>query len=374
MAYRPILIAGLVSRLLVVVLGCALARTDAVPAVGSSDLARHSVFPLGAAAEALKTGSRRWIEPWYRWDACWYARISLEGYTYDPGAYVNPVAFLPLLPLVMAAGAAAGLDRYWVGLVVPNLAFVAGLGLFARLAYGLTGSAGTAWRACLLLMAYPWSFYFSAPYQESLGFALSAAAVAAWTSGRPWAAAAASAVAPTARLTCLSVPAAVAAGWVADRVRGRPPRPYAWAVAAAGGLGLLAFCAFFWFRFGDFFLHVRDHAHWGRRPPGLSHAVAALVRPPRGASALKDYAATLLFLALGLRAGWKRGAFWGCLALVPVLQPLSTGVVLSMTRIALMAYPAFIEAGELVSNRYLCCAAVVAGAALQVVMLKNYVG
>ena len=34
---------------------------------------------------------------------------------------------MPLLPLLIRTGMSVGLDRYWLGFVIPNLAFVAGV-------------------------------------------------------------------------------------------------------------------------------------------------------------------------------------------------------------------------------------------------------
>ena len=125
MKFRNIMFAGAGSRVGVVILGCVLPALHFVPKL-------NTLFPNTDTPEERKelAGVPRVIDPWYRWDARWYARISQEGYLQRPG--YNSLAFLPLLPLVMALGTALGLDQYWVGLIVPNVAFVVGLGFFAR--------------------------------------------------------------------------------------------------------------------------------------------------------------------------------------------------------------------------------------------------
>ena len=85
----------------------------------------------------------------------------------------------------MRLGSTLGLDPYWVGLLVPNLAFSVGLVLFGKIAWQLVGDTEVVWRSCLLLVAFPWSFFFSAPYQESLAFMLSSAAILAWLRRKP---------------------------------------------------------------------------------------------------------------------------------------------------------------------------------------------
>src|SRR5262249_30670158 len=132
----------------------------------------------------LSLGSRPWIESWYRWDAMWYADIAERGYSYRPGEQ-SSVAFMPMLPILMRAAEFLRLDRYWAGILIPNLAFVAGSAFFGRCVFAVTQDGGTTWRACILLAAFPTSFFFSAPYQESLVLAFSAASLLAWLSYRP---------------------------------------------------------------------------------------------------------------------------------------------------------------------------------------------
>src|SRR5947209_19886915 len=102
---RDVFLAGLFSRVVVVVLGCVLASTAVVPDVNTSSK-RFGV----PRSPGMGVGSRRWIEPWYHWDAVFYEQISREGYEYRPGHY-SSAAFLPLLPVVMGLGARVGLDR-----------------------------------------------------------------------------------------------------------------------------------------------------------------------------------------------------------------------------------------------------------------------
>ena len=59
----------------------------------------------------------------------------------------------------MRAGSAVGLPPYWIGLIVPNLAFAVGLAAFGRLAAGL-GFLRDGVGGLRLLVAYPWSLFF----------------------------------------------------------------------------------------------------------------------------------------------------------------------------------------------------------------------
>jgi hypothetical protein len=263
-----------------------------------------------------------------------------------------------------------------VGLVLPNLAFSAGLAFFGRAVLRLSGDAGLAWRAAVLVVAYPWSFFFSAPYQESLAFALTAAAICAWLSRRPLWSALSFAGASAARLTAAALSVALLAEWANDVIRRRPARHAAWFVALAGGLGLGAFSLYLYWRFGDPWLAVSSHQAWGRHSPSLANVVRCLVSVPHGFQGppwLPDYCMMLLVLGLGIRTWWKRGPFWGCLVLVPVLQAMASGSVGSMGRIALGAYPVTIEVAELLGRRTLFTACVILCLALQVLLIDLYV-
>ena len=113
---------GLASRILVVALGFLLSRLDWPLEPQANPV--WDRYPHAAQRERLADS---WLEPWYRFDANWYAEIACAGYSYTPGEQ-STVAFFPLLPALMAGGAAVGVDPYLVGLLVPNLAFAAGLG------------------------------------------------------------------------------------------------------------------------------------------------------------------------------------------------------------------------------------------------------
>lgn len=425
-SWGRLLALGASSRVVVVLAGCLLARggvTSKHPVDDERYAAGNARFNQ-RHAEAIARGPARWIAPWYRWDGMWYAEVSARGYNYEPGKQCS-TGFMPLLPLLMAGGQAAGLDRYWAGLLAANLAFAVGLACFGRATLRATGEAGVAWRACLLLMAYPRALFFSAPYTESLAFALSSAAVLAWLDRRPVTAASALALASAARLTAAAMSVGVLAEWAGAILRRRPAPPSAWFIAAAGMGGFVAFCSYLGWRFGDPWVYLQSHAAWGRKPASLGnvgrvvraalvplpvspcHAVllvmifAFLLPGPLRAIRARlgldigahrhdrafrwlritavalaaltatgqterllgprnplddlghvlgtraDLLAIPLFLGLGVRLWARLGPLWGCLVLVPILQGMATGSAMSLSRVALAAFPAFIEAAEL---------------------------
>jgi hypothetical protein len=319
-------------------------------------LSRVVVFAVGfIVVGGGSDNSRRW-EAFRRFDAIWYEQIAVGGYDEYRPARENRIAFLPALPIAMAAGGVLGVSPKVMGVLAPNLAFVVGLACFGRAALRVTGQSGTAWRACLLLTAYPYSFFFSAPYQESLGLALMAVGLVLWVEDRPWAAILVLPWAPLARLQGVSLPAAIGIDWVVARLRGRASRRWAWLVALSGGLGLLLFGLYCYQKYGDPLIHLKAHGMWGRKPASLPNLARSLVAPAvrwwEGSRLdLKNYAIAVLFLGLAAHAWWRRGLFWAILIAVPILEGMVNDTLMGMGRIALMAFAGFIDLAEILNLR-----------------------
>jgi hypothetical protein len=244
--------------------------------------------------------SRHWLAAWYRWDAVWYAEMSESGYAPRQGH--SNTAFLPLLPLVMRGGSMVGLDRYVVGLIAANLMFAVGLACFGLAASASGADGATAWRACVLLCAYPYSFFFSAPYQESFGFAFMAAALLAWTHGRAWTSAGCLAMASLARLSAVAMSVGLGLEWLGQVLRRSRPRHAALAVAVAGGFGLAVLMAHMGVRFGDPLLGFKSQSAWNRQPASLVNLVK-VVRTPL-AMAYRSPVSLAIFLPLFCGLTW----------------------------------------------------------------------
>ncbi|MDB5308396.1 MAG: hypothetical protein JWO38_2598 [Gemmataceae bacterium] len=354
-----------VSRVVVVSAGLAVAPAGPGP---------HWEPEQVAFSQTVRNGPVPWVEPWYRFDAHWYNRIAREGYQYDPRE-ASTAAFLPLLPACIAAAAWVGLNPLLAGLVIPNVAFVLGLACAGRAALRVTRNHQTVWWGCVFLVTYPFAYFFSAPYQESLFLAASGAALLAWYDRRPATAGAAIMVAATARLTALALPL----GLLLESAAGRAwPSRGAWLVVAGAAAGIALFAAYLAVAVGDPGAHFRAHAAWGREPPGLGGVVRsgvaaadALFRPQSPLGAVKPVVLVAV-LALGVRGWVRRGPLWGTLILAPVAQALSTGTLLSIERVVLSAYPAAFEAADLPGIKYLRWAWAAAASAAQVFFLWVY--
>ncbi len=117
---------------------------------------------------------------WQHWDACWYSKIAAYGY--EPG--VPSTNFFPLLPFFMGAGAVlTGGNAALAGLIVNAFAFVAALtGLYQLVRDDFDSQV--ARRSVLLLAVFPASFFFLAPFTESLFLAGAVWSIAGARRGR----------------------------------------------------------------------------------------------------------------------------------------------------------------------------------------------
>jgi hypothetical protein len=314
------------------------------------------------------------IEPWYRYDAIWFARVAADGYARaeDAGGRLGP-AFMPALPATMVGAEALGLNPFWTALVLANLAAAAGTAVLARVAVRLTNDRAVGWRTFVLMQAFPTSFFSSAPYNEAFGLFFTALALSAWIDHRSGRAAIFATFGSLARMTGVAVGVAAIAGWLCDD-RSRSGLRRALLAAAGSFGGLLIFCIYLYFAVGDPLASLKTHSAWGRH--GLSFANVWLSVQSVYDRQLPHWGEAFLvlgFAVLGVRAWMRRGTFWGVLTLVPVAQMMLSGTFLSGHRVILAAIPGFIELGDLLKNRLLFRVIVVGFALAQFVLLNRYV-
>jgi hypothetical protein len=364
--FLPLFVIALAVRCAVVALGLVLA-------VRGPDPYQDPVTPT-RFRDQINATSARVIEPWYRYDAVWFANVALNGYAgaEDRGYHLGP-AFMPAMPATMAAASALGLNPFWAGLIAANLAAAAGAAILARVAARLTNDRAVGLRAFVLVNAFPTAFFFSAPYNEAFGLLFASLALSAWLSDKPGRAALFAALGSLARMTGPALGVAALVGWRLDD-RTRPGLRRAVILAAGSFGGLLLFLAYLYWAVGDPFAALETHAAWGRHGLALENvwrAIQSIYDPtlPHWGEAFL----VLVVAILGIRAWRKRGAFWGVLTLVPVAQMMLSGTLLSGHRVVLACLPAFIELADLLRNR-LAFRVVATGCAIaQFILLNRYV-
>lgn len=155
------------------------------------------VIFLGATLMSGQTPATGWdshpenllVNGWARWDSGWYKEIADSGYiaVRRPNGEQSAV-FFPLYPILIRGATLVIGDTVWAGFLVSNLAFaVALLALYDLLkaAHGI----GTARWTIRLIATFPFAFYFSAVYSESV-FLLVAVGAFFFARRQRWAAAA----------------------------------------------------------------------------------------------------------------------------------------------------------------------------------------
>jgi hypothetical protein len=324
--------------------------------------------------DQIEATSARVIEPWYRYDAVWFANVALNGYAgaEDSGGHLGP-AFMPAMPTTMAAADALHINPFWAGLIAANLVAAAGIAVFARVAARLTNDRAVGLRTFVLIQAFPTAFFFSAPYNEAFGLLFTSLALSAWLSDTPCRAALFAALGSLSRMTGVALGAAALAGWVCDdRTRTGLKRAVVLTAGSFGGL-VLFLCYLAW-AVGDPFAALKTHAAWGRHGLAVGNlwkAIESIYDPkvPHWGEAFL----VIAFAVLGVRAWLKRGAFWGVLTLVPVAQMMLSGTFLSGHRVVLACLPAFIELADLLRNRIHFRVVVIGFAVVQFVLLNRYI-
>jgi hypothetical protein len=253
------------------------------------------------------------------------------------------------------------------------LAGAAGAAVLARVAARQLDDPAAAWRTLALLLAFPTAFFCSAPYNESFGLLFTALALAAWQTKRPVAGGLCAFAGSLARLSGVALGLAAAFDWLATRDRDTLRR--ALCVAIGSFAGLAVFWCFLWWAVGDPLAGLKTHAAWGRSELSWKNpwrTIESINDPhvPHRWEAVVVLAAAIL----GVRAWRKRGAFWGLIALVPVVQMFASGTLLSAHRVILASLPIFIELADLLrGRRALFGATLVIFACTQIHLLNHYV-
>ncbi len=297
-----------------------------------------------------------------RQDAIWFLRIASSGYAKGDGS----AAFFPVFP------AATKFVSLFVGgrpllaaTLVSNAAFLGALVVL----YALTKmelSEGHARKAVLYLALFPTSFFFLAPYSESLFLLLCVSAF--WFARRDrWGAAALVGLlaAGTRSIGIVIAPALLVEALLQWRERGVPLMPRAGA-AVAVVLGPLSYLFYWQIRFADPWAPFAVQKQWQRAAvfplQTLGEAITQ-ARRQQGYALLDLLVVGVILLALVVGLAKLRPAysFYGWLSLlVPLSYPFQGRALLSVPRFCVVLFPAFWVLADLSERGRLPHTAVVA--------------
>jgi Gpi18-like mannosyltransferase len=197
---------------------------------------------------------------WERFDGLWFLRIAAEGYRSADGS----AAFFPLYPLVTrAVSFLIGGHTFAAALIVSNASFAGALSVL----YVLTASEFSdrvARTTVLFVSLFPTSFFFFAPYSESLFLLLTVTAFWGARNRRWWVAAIAGALAALTRNVGIVLAPALLVEAIHQRVERRGSVLPGLAASAAVGLGTLSYLGYWAARGGDWLAPVHQQANWER--------------------------------------------------------------------------------------------------------------
>ena len=328
----------------------------------------------GVTSEQIVPG-----EPWYasllRWDANWYARIAADGYHYsgDPGD-AQTVVFYPLYPLLarlLASLPGSGVREAL--LIVANLAAIGAILLLFRLVRDGFGD-----RIALITVAcisfFPGSLFLSAGYTEPLALLFILGCFVLLQQERYLLAAACAGLALATRSTAIVLmPVLLLEVWRkfgSDRARFAGNAAATLSIAA---FGLSLYMAYLWVTFDAPLAFAEGQAAYHRGTTFGARVINAIMLEPFTRLRWTDLSPPgidqwvfILFAALTV-AGIRR--------LPPAMTLYSAGVLAlpyltlsggphhftSMSRFALLAFPAFIVAAQLLVERRWLLLAVIGG-------------
>jgi hypothetical protein len=234
----------------------------------------HDILPVsvpGWRAPGFTAGWHNLFTAWERQDALWFLRIASHGYRLHDGS----AAFFPLYPLAIRAVSFVLFDHpLAASIVVSNAAFLGGLVVL----YFLTSSElseDAARKAVLYLAVFPTSFFFLAPYSESLFLLLSVMSFWAARRGKwPLAGVSGALAALTRNLGLLLLPALALEAWHQWRERAGTPdadgrargRALAWSLlwSSSVGVGTAAYLAYWQWFGGDWLRPITNQGLWQR--------------------------------------------------------------------------------------------------------------
>jgi hypothetical protein len=279
--------------------------------------------------------------PLGQWDAVWYGWIAQHGY--DPAiGHGNAAAFFPLYPLAWrVVSILPGPMTLW-GSVLSSALCAAALCLL----YAITRARydeRLARRTVLYLAIFPLTFVFALPYAESLFLLLALGAFALTWHGRWWRGSAVGALAVLARPVGIALVPALA--WRRYRAEGWRWRAYIPLLLMPAAE--LAFFLYLGWRTGNFMANPDAQARgWGRGvsilPWVLLHTLWHDVIEGGHLRFLIHIAFTLLWCGLFYKAWRMRmpGEYL-IFAALAVLLPTSGGLLVSMGRFGMVAFPLF---------------------------------
>ncbi|MDQ3636454.1 MAG: glycosyltransferase family 39 protein [Actinomycetota bacterium] len=308
---------------------------------------------------------------WALWDGAWYSEIATAGYgEREPAS----TAFFPLLPMLVKLGIVLGGGPAFWGVMVSLVSTLFALFFVYRISEHLF-DARAARAATLCLAFFPTAFFLNAVYTEALFLALTAGTVWAALVRRDFLVAGLlGALAAATRNVGVLLLVPLFFEWVRHRRELGLRGVFGMALVP---VGLAAYAAYLWARFGDPLLFSRQQGeYWNREASGplatLGDAWRAAgvgmeyvmdpatlflgtdATPALEASNVLNLGFLVFFLVVALAGLFVLppglSVYAAALVLLPVLAPSPRFPLMSLPRFMLGAFPVFLVLGYFLSR------------------------
>jgi Gpi18-like mannosyltransferase len=300
--------------------------------------------------------ARQLRETMWRADVAHYMVLAREGYLRQPFDIENhrsrQFAFFPLHPLLLWLLGHVTNDLMIWGAAMSNLFLFIGLFFLHKLTLAFGYDLQHARRTIFFTATFPVSYFFSVPLTEALFLMLTVASFYAAKKENWWAAGALGAFASAARVNgVVLLPALLVLSWQMYR---------SLQIKKILGLllvpvGLWAYMLYSWWACGDAWAFRHAVAHWGRKPGFFLTALAKYVIHPHTIIEpwnfhLLNAGSALLCLfcvyVLARRREWALAVY----AFLAIFLPLSSGLLQSLDRYALIIFPMFMALAMLAKS------------------------
>jgi len=303
---------------------------------------RALISAPGWAAKAYTAGPHNLLTAFESQDALWFLRIAADGYSTNDGS----AAFFPLYPLtVRAVSTLIGHHPLAAALLVSNLAFLGALIVLYRLTASEYSEA-TARHSVLYASLFPTSFFFFAPYSESLFLLLAVTSFWGARKGRWWLAGVAGAGAALTRSIGVTIAIALVVEALHQKRQGKAglaPK-LVWAMTPV--LGTLAYLAW-WGSQGNWRAPLEFQSNWERHPafPLKTFLDATHDAWVNGSYWLLDWLVVAVVVALAAYGLFKlRPPYYVYLwagIIVPLCLVYEPRPLMSMPRFAVVLFPMY---------------------------------
>lgn len=295
------------------------------------------------------------IQVYARWDSGWYYSIVEKGYYFETIEENANIVFFPLYPLLMEGLGKILAQQYLLaGAIISSLALGGAVVFIYFLAKIDLKTKSKALLAVLFTLLYPYAFFYTAVYTESL-FLMLVAGSFYFARKKKWLtasifAALASATRPTG---VIMFPLLILEYLDQVKFKLKEVKEDAlWILLSP--LGLFMYMGYLWTTFGDPFLFRKAQNAWGRKGFSLSGVFEMfgsyfndflnIFSNPTAfyLSNGTDFLVFMLVLILGFYVFFKFRKSYGAFIIISLIIPIMTQSMVSIGRYSTVLFPIFI--------------------------------